>query len=455
MELLVKDGILVTSGQLCRADLLVREGKIAAIGTELPAAADTMIVDAANQYVLPGAVDVHTHLELESNGICSADDYFAGTRAAACGGVTTIFDFVTQEHGEGILAAVARRRLLCAPKACVDYAFHVALTDLTPEVLAEFSAAAKEGITSYKIYMVYRSRNMMMNDADICRALQRTKDTGTLLAVHAENEDVIEMKIEQFKQTGKHAAWYHYLSRPEAVEAEADIRAIHWAKMLHAPLYIVHLANAEGARAVRSARDDGYAVYAETCPQYLHFTSAVYRRPDGRNFVCSPAIKGAASRAALWQGLKDGYIKVVATDHCPFRQADKDRGKADFTKIPNGCMGVETMYPYMLSEALQGRISLQRAVEVCAENPARIFGCTQKGSLVPGKDADFVLFAPRESFTVTQAAMHSDCDYTIWEGVKLQGRILSVYARGQLVCQNGTFLGQAGTGQFVRCIQRI
>ncbi|MFA6849980.1 MAG: amidohydrolase family protein, partial [Selenomonadaceae bacterium] len=354
----------------------------------------------------------------------------------------------------GIREAVEPRQALCDPKACVDYSFHVALTDLTPAVLEEFTEAIAAGLPSYKLFMVYKKDGLMMNDADIYKALQRSKETGALIAVHAENPDVIDMNVERFLAEGKTSPWYHYLSRPEAVEAEADKRAIHWAKTLQAPLYIVHLANEEGMQAVEEAVNQGYTIYAETCPQYLNFTSDVYKREDGRNFVCSPPMKGQASQDALWEGIKRGYIKTVATDHCPFNQKQKDWGKDDFTKIPNGCMGIENLYPYMLSEANKGRISFHKAIEVCCKNPAKIFGCTEKGAIVPGLDADIVLYNPKLDFTITNEKMHSDCDYTIWEGVQLKGYITETYSRGRLVYKNGEFLGKAGWGNFVKCAGR-
>ncbi len=450
MRSIIKGGTIVTSHSKFQADILINNEKIESIGKNL-VNNDAKIIDAEGKYVLPGAIDAHTHLEFPFNGTTSADSYFTGTRAGACGGVTTVFDFVTQRKGQGIREAVKPRHDLCAPQACIDYSFHVALTDLTDEVLNEFSAAAAEGLPSYKLFMVYKKDGLMMDDAAIYKALERSKETGTLIAVHAENPDVIDLNIERFKKSGKLSPWYHYLSRPEAVEAEADIRAIHWAKTLKAPLYIVHLANNIGMKAVQDARAEGYEIYAETCPQYLHFTCDVYKRPDGRNFVCSPPMKGQESQDALWQGIKDGFIDVIATDHCPFRQEQKDWGKDDFTKIPNGCMGIETLYPYMLSQARAGRISFEKAVELCAENPARIFGCQNKGALEPGKDADIVLYDPDIEDTITQTNMHSDCDYTIWEGMPIHGKIIATYSRGKQVYANGTFTGEAGWGKFVPC----
>ncbi|MDR2132261.1 MAG: amidohydrolase family protein, partial [Clostridiales Family XIII bacterium] len=280
----------------------------------------------------------------------------------------------------------------------------------------------------------------------------RSKRIGALIAVHAENNEMVNMFVKRFLAEGKTSAWHHYLSRPEFVEGEADERAIAWAKSLNAPLYIVHLANKQGMDAVTRARNEGYPIFAETCPQYLHFTNEVYKREDGRNWVCSPPIKGAESRDALWAGLLRGDISTVATDHCPFMQAEKDWGLDDFTKIPNGCAGIENMYPYILSEANKGRLSFNKAVEVCATNVAKIFGLSaQKGAIQVGLDADIVLYDPKKSFTIENKLMHGDNDHTVWEGVKLKGYPVATYSRGSLVYQDGKFLGKKGAGGFVKC----
>jgi dihydropyrimidinase len=234
------------------------------------------------------------------------------------------------------------------------------------------------------------------------------------------------------------------------VEAEAVNRAVELAKSTGAPLYIVHLACAGGLVSVERAKAAGFPVYAETCPQYLNFTRDVYKRPDGRNFVCSPPIKGEGSRDALWQGIKSGSINTVATDHCPFRLSDKERGKDDFTMIPNGVMGVENLYPYMLSEANKGRLTFERVVELCAAGPAELFGCApDKGTIATGADADIVLYDPAKDFVISHENMHSDLDYTIWEGVALRGYPVRTYSRGMLVYKDGDFLGSAGYGRFV------
>lgn len=258
------------------------------------------------------------------------------------------------------------------------------------------------------------------------------------------------MRTEQFLKEGKTSAWYHYLSRPEFVEAEADKRAVHWAKHLEAPLYIVHMADKEGLEECIKAKTEGHEIYIETCPQYLEFTCDVYKREDGRNFVCSPPMKGKESQDALWTALKAGLIDTVATDHCPFQSYEKDWGKDDFTKIPNGCAGIENLYPYMLDAANSGKITFERAVEVCSTNPAKIFGCDSKGAIEVGKDADIVIYDKDKDFTVSVNNMHSDCDHTIWEGKKLHGYPVQTYLRGSLVYDNGNFTGTPGSGMYIK-----
>lgn len=451
MDLIIKNGTIITATDTYQADIGVKNGKVVMLGQHLEASG-AEVVDASGKYVLPGAIDAHTHLEMPFGGTTSADSYEAGTRAAACGGVTTVFDFVIQRKGQGLVEAADIRRKLCDPQACVDYSFHTAITDLTPEVLDEFEKSIEYGIPSFKVFMVYKKEGMMVDDGVLTAALEKSKETGALIGVHAENPDLIDRRIEKFLAEGKTSAWYHYLSRPEFVEAEADKRAIHWAKAFDAPLYIVHLANKDGLDEVTKARDEGYEIYAETCPQYLHFTNEVYKREDGRNFVCSPPIKGQESQDALWAGIKRGDIQTVATDHCPFQSYEKDWGKDDFTKIPNGCMGIENLYPYMLSEANKGRLSFNKVVEVCSTNVAKIFGCApEKGTIAPGSDADLVIYDPHKKFIISKDNMHSDVDHTIWEGVELTGYPVMTFCRGKVVFKDGEFVGTPGYGQFVKC----
>lgn len=445
MDLIIKNGTIVTASEIFNADVAASGGKIAQIGESLDCDG-AEVIDAAGKYVLPGAIDAHTHLAMPFGGTISSDDYFAGTRAAACGGTTTVFDFVLQDFGETMMDAVRRRDALCKGNAVVDYAFHVAIKDVSNGLIDSIDEAVKCGVPSFKVFMVY---DFGVTDGVFYQVLKKAKECGALISVHAENNEMVNMFTRQFLSEGKTGAWYHYLSRPEFVEAEADRRAIEWAKSLDTSLYIVHLANKEGVRAVTEARDAGYKIYAETCPQYLEFTCDVYKREDGRNFVCSPPMKGEESRQALWDAIKRGDIATIATDHCPFNRFEKDWGKDDFTKIPNGCAGIENMYPYMLSAANTGKIPFEKAVELCSTNPAKIFGLKDKGSVSVGKDADIVIYDPKKEFTITNDKMHSDCDHTIWEGITVHGYPEKTFARGRLVYDSGEFLGEKGWGRFV------
>lgn len=448
MDLLIKNGTIVNGSESFKADIAVENRKITQIGADISPTDNAKIVDADGKLVLPGAIDAHTHLAMPFGGTISSDDYFAGTRAAACGGTTTVFDFVLQDFGETMVDAVKRRDAMCAPVAAVDYSYHVAVKDVSGDLLDSIEDAVKFGVPSFKVFMVY---DFGVTDGVFYKVLKKAKECGALIGVHAENNEMVKTLTAQYLNEGKTSAWYHYMSRPEFVEAEADIRAIQWAKALDAPLYIVHLANKEGVKAVTQAKDEGYKIYAETCPQYLEFTCDVYKREDGRNFVCSPPMKGEESRQALWEAIKRGDIDTIATDHCPFQSYEKDWGKDDFTKIPNGCAGIENMYPYMLSAANEGKITYEKAVEICSENPAKIFGCRDKGSISIGKDADIVIYNPKTEFTITNDKMHSDCDHTIWEGVKLKGYPEQTYSRGKLVYDKGEFVGESGWGKFVKC----
>ncbi len=448
MKTIIKNGTLIFADESLNCDLVMQNGKITAIGCNLRDEAAEE-VDASGKLVLPGAIDLHTHLAMPFCGTCSADDYFSGTKAAACGGTTTVFDFAGQEAGESFSACIKRRDALAQTQACVDYAFHLGVTDIGGTLLGGMEECAALGVTSFKAYMTY---DFSLDDGELLRLFQKSRECGTLVALHAENKEIIRTRIAEYLAQGKVDPWYHYLSRPEFVEEEAVSRAVQIACAAEAPLYIVHLSSKGSLETVTAARDKGLPIYAETCPQYLNFTNDVYKRADGRNFVCSPPIKGQESQNALWDGLRRGDIQTVATDHCPVQSYEKAWGDKDFTKIPNGCPGVENMYPYMLSQANRGVISFNKAVEVCASNAAKIFACDSlKGSLAPGKDADVVIYDPNIEVTVKNENMHGRGDYTIWEGVKLLGYPQTVYSRGKAVFEKGIFTGQQGEGRFVPC----
>ena len=488
MNILIKNGTIINADGRKKADVVIANGVIAAIDmTEEPSPCLTPdnlefdeIVDATGLLVLPGSIDVHTHFELSfgdtsptGDGFSSADDFYTGTRAAACGGVTTIMDFVTPEINENLIEALEKRKNIADAKTCIDYSLHMGITELNDRVLEEMAQVKAAGVSSFKVFMTYAFK---ITDDEFKRALTRAKELNALVMVHAEDHETLEANRTEFIAAGKTDAWHHYLSRPESVEAKAVEKAIQLAKETGGTLYIVHLACAEGLKAVEKAQKEGYPIYAETCPQYLNFTSEVYKRPDGRNFICSPPMKGKESLDALWKSvwqdrgtvhlsfsngrkrqmnrppvlLDNIGINTLATDHCPFNTYEKDRGKDDFTKTPNGVMGVENLYPYMLSQANKGILSFERVIELCSTNPAKIFGISdKKGSIAPGADADIVLYDPKKEFIITQKNMHSTINYTIWEGTKLKGYPVRTYSRGNLIYKDGEFLGKLGWGQFL------
>lgn len=457
MDLIIKGGTIITPSASYKGDIGIIGGKISEIASYLNPSQNTEIVNAEGKLILPGAIDGHTHLALSFGGTISSDDYYTGTRSAACGGTTTVFDFVQQNAGERMLDAVHRRNALAEKDAAVDYSFHIGVGDVTTDdLLDSMKDAVDFGIPSFKVFMVY---DFGVDDGQFYKVLQKSASIGALVGVHAENRDVNNVLTQQYLAEGRTEAWWHYMAKNEMVEGEADIRAINLAKMAGASLYIVHLANKIGMDAVIKARDEGYPIFAETCPQYLNFTNEVYKRERGRDFVCSPPIKNTESQLALWEGIKSGDITTVATDHCPFKKAEKDWGiikkngtPGDFTTIPNGCAGVENMYPYMLSEANNGRISFNKVVELCASNPAKLFGLEHiKGAIEVGLDADVVIYDPKKSFTITNEKMHGNTDHTIWEGIELKGYPEATYVRGKLVFKDGAFLGLRGDGKLIRC----
>ena len=456
MSLLIKGGLIVTATGRYTADVYVEGDKIKAIGTGLDYPADE-IVDAAGKYVMPGAIDPHTHLSMPFMGTHAQDDYETGTIAAACGGVTTVVDFDLQQKGESLLEAIERKKSWAEGKAAVDFSLHPAVMDPRPEVIEEVQKAILDyGTPSFKIFMVYDFR---VNDATMIKLLEETKKYGGLVQVHAENVYMIQHMNEVLEKQGKLAPYYHAKSRPNIAEEEAISRAAKMVEMTGSRIYIVHLSSKEGLFKVKEARDNGIDIYAETCPQYLLLDEERYNEPNwgGAKYVMSPPLRSKASNEALWTGLKGGDLQVVATDHCPFDfNGKKDMfGKADYKKIPNGAPGIETLLLMLHSEGVaKGRISLEKMVDVLSTSTARMFGLKDKGEIAAGKDADIVVFDPDQKFTVTTGKLHMNVDYTPFEGWEITGMPEKVYARGKLVSQwNGSqmeFTGTVGSGRFIK-----
>jgi dihydropyrimidinase len=456
MSVLFKGGTIVNATGCYRADVFAEGDKIQAIGIKLDKRADE-VVEAKGKYILPGAIDPHTHISMPFMGTYSQDDFETGTIAAACGGVTCLVDFDLQQKGESLLEALERQKALAEGKACIDYSLHLAVMDPRPEIIAEVKQACRDyGTPSFKIFMVYDFR---VDDATMIKLLEETKKYGGLVQVHAENVYIIQHMNEVLAKQGKLQPYYHAVSRPNIAEEEAIHRASKMVELTGSRIYIVHLSSKEGLWIVKQARDRGVNVYAETCPQYLLLDEKRYKEPkwNGAKYVMSPPLRTKESNVALWEGLKGGDLQVVATDHCPFDfKGKKDMfGKDDYKKIPNGAPGIETLLMLIHSEGVvKGRISLERMVEVLSTGTARMFGLKDKGEITVGKDADIVVFDPKQKFTITQKKLHMNVDYTPYEGMKVTGMPSAVYARGKQVARwNGKqmeFVGDVGRGRFIK-----
>jgi dihydropyrimidinase len=449
---LIKDGTIVTAVDRYRGDVLIENETIELIGTSLDIHADK-VIDAADKYVLPGGIDVHTHLDMPFGGATSADDFETGTIAAAYGGTTSIVDFAIQYKGQTLHHAWETWMKKAESKAVIDYGFHMIMTDFNDQVEQEMDALVRQGVTSFKLFMAYRGV-FMLDDASIFKALLRTGQNGGTICMHAENGDVIDVLVQRALAAGHTAPRYHALTRPARAEAEATHRAIALAEIADVPIYIVHLSAAEALEKVTEARDRGLLAYAETCPQYLFLSYDNYEEPDfgGSKYVMSPPLREKAKQAELWRGLAFNDLQCVSTDHCPFCMKEKRLGEHDFSKIPNGAPGIETRMSLVYDGGVrEGRISLNRFVELTSTSPAKIFGLfPRKGTIAPGSDADIVVFDPNRTITLSAKALHMNVDYNPYEGRQVTGATDTVLSRGRVVIENGKFVGKAGSGSFLK-----
>ena len=456
MRTLIKNGTVVTATDHYKGDVLVEDEKISVIGTSLDIKADK-IIDASGKYVLPGGIDVHTHLDMPFGGATSADDFETGTRAAAFGGTTSIVDFAIQYRGQKLHDAWEAWARKAEGKAVVDYGFHMIITDLNDQVEGEMDALVRQGITSFKLFMAYPGV-FMLDDGSIFKALLRTGKNGGTICMHAENGGVIDVLVQRALAEGKTAPKYHALTRPARAEGEATHRAIALAEIADVPIYIVHLSAAEALEMVTEARDRGLPAFAETCPQYLFLSYDNYEEPDfgGSKYVMSPPLRDKAKQDQLWRGLAFNDLQAIATDHCPFCMKEKRLGQNDFSKIPNGAPGIETRMSLVYDGGVRtGRISLNRFVELTSTSPAKIFGLfPRKGTIAPGSDADIVVFDPNRTITLSVGTLHMNVDYNPYEGRQVTGATDTVLSRGRLVIENGKFVGRAGAGSFIKRASR-
>jgi dihydropyrimidinase len=453
---LVKNGTVITASDRYDADIYIDKGVITHIGQGLSMPADT-VVDASGKLVMPGGIDVHTHLDMPFGGTTSADDFESGTIAAAHGGTTTLIDFAIQNFGEGLYPGFEAWMKRAEGKAVIDYGFHMIVRELTDQVSVDMDKMVRdEGVTSFKLFMAYPGV-FMVDDATIFKALTKTRDNGGLICMHAENGGVIDTLVAEALRKGQTAPKYHALTRPPRAEAEATGRAVALAEMAGVPIYIVHLSCSAALEKIRQARDMGLPAYAETCPQYLFLSYEDYERPDfeGAKYVMSPPLREKWNQDALWKGLARNDLQVVSTDHCPFcmnEPPQKQAGKDDFSKIPNGAPGIETRLMLVWDGGVRaGRIDMHRFVEIVSTNPARMFGLwPKKGTVAVGSDGDLVLFDPERETTLSASTHHMRVDYNPYEGRVVRGSPAVVLSRGEVVVDHGNFKAKKGRGKYVK-----
>lgn len=456
MSLLIKNGRIVTAVDDYYADVLIDGEQVAMIGRDL-AVESARVIDAAGRLVIPGGIDPHTHMEMPFGGTTSADDFETGTRAAAFGGTTTIVDFAIQTKGGSTLQGLETWHEKAAGKAVIDYGFHMIVTDMPDSRLVEMGRLADEGVTSYKLFMAYPGV-LYSDDATIFRTMRRAGEDGTLVCMHAENGIVIDEIVKAAIKEGKTAPRYHAKTRPTRMEGEGVHRAIAIAEVAGVPVYIVHLSSSDALEEVKRARDRGVHAFAETCPQYLLLDETSYDQPgfEGAKYVMTPALREKWNQDKLWQGLQFGDLHTIATDHCPFCfGGQKELGRDDFTKIPNGAPGVENRMSLIYNGGVvSGRISVNKFVELTSTAAAKMFGMfPKKGTIAVGSDADIVVFDPERVETISVANPHThhmNVDYNTFEGMRVQGFPEIVIARGQVVVENNAFLGRKGAGRFIK-----
>lgn len=453
MKTLIKNGRIITAVDDYTADILVEGEQIAVIGRRLDMEADRAI-DATGKLVIPGGIDPHTHMELPFGGTSSSDDFRTGTVAAAHGGTTTIIDFAVQYQGESLTQALDNWHRKAEGKTAIDYSFHLIATDIPDSRLPEMRQVIREGVMSFKLFMAYPGV-FLVDDATIYRAMKTAGEAGGLICMHAENGVVINEIIKNALAEGHTAPKYHGLTRPTKAEAEGVHRAIAIAEMAGSPVYIVHLSCYDALQEVREARDLGLAAYAETCPQYLFLDYSYYEQEgfEGAKYVMTPPLREKWNQEKLWQGLAGNDLQVVSTDHCPFCfKEQKELGRDDFTKIPNGGPGVENRMSLIYNGGVVGgRISHNRFVELTSTAAAKLFGLfPRKGTIAVGSDADIVIFDPNEEMTISAATHHMNVDYSAYEGMKVRGVTKTVLSRGRVIVEDGNYTGKAGDGQFIR-----
>jgi len=446
--LLIKDGTLVTPQGLLEADLLIQGEHVKTIGRGLPAVHDTHVIEARGCYVLPGVIDAHVHIALDTGIYRTPDDWFIGTRAAACGGVTTVVDFATQFPGQSLREAV-EARLEEAREAVIDYALHVMVTDLPPGREGELADLVELGTPSIKLYTTYRP-NYYADDATILRLMEAAADAGVLPLVHCENDSLVTARTEALVSAGETGWRYHGRSRPALAEQEAIQRVLFLAEAAGCPVHICHCSTGRSVALVAEARDGGQMVTCETCPQYLLLDNSAYEGPEPWRYILQPPLRDPEEPDLLWTMVEAGAVDLLVTDHCDYTKEQKVAAD-DFTRTPGGLPGLETLLPLMATYGVaEGRLTWPQLVELLAANPARAWGLwPRKGALLPGAEADVVVYDPQPEGTISADGLHHLAGYTPYEGLRVQGRVRVTISRGRVVYREGRFTGRRGQGRFV------
>jgi dihydropyrimidinase len=455
-RILISGGTVVTATETIRADVLIEGEKVAALlGEGVPVPEGVELIDAGGRFVFPGSVDAHTHMEIPFGAATSKDTFETGTQAAAWGGTTTIIDFPIQMKGDSLIGSFEATMEKAAGNSAIDFGFHQIVGDVNEQSLAELDLVLAEGVTSYKLFTAYPGV-YYSTDAEVMRVMQWASGNGSTVLMHAENGSAIDLLREQAVARGALTPLDHALTRPAEMEGEAAHRTILLAELTGAPLYIVHISAKQVVAEVAAARARGSHVFGETCPQYLFLEQAMLDQGfEGAKFVCSPPLRDRSEghQEALWQGLANGDLQVVATDHCPFDfEGQKTLGRDDFTKIPNGLPVVEHRFPLLVHAALaEQRMSLNRMVEISATTPAKLFGLfPSKGTIAVGSDADIVIVDPGATDVLSATTHHMNVDYSCFEGMELRGKVETVLSRGRVIVADGTFIGSRSHGRYLR-----
>ena len=454
MSLIIKNGTIFTASDTFKADIRAVNGIITEIADKINAESGDEVIDAAGLEIYPGAIDVHTHLDMPFMGTVTADDFASGTTAAACGGTTSVVDFAIPSKGQPLKEAAAIWHKKAEGRSAIDYGFHIAIVEYNERVASEIPALIEDGITSFKCFFAYKG-SLMVNDGEFIETLNLAKKHGALVSIHAENGEMLSYLANKFINEGKTAPEYHEASHPAIAEGEAVHRGAVLAKMADVPLYIVHMSCKEALDEIKVALCSRQLIFAETCPQYLLLSNKLYHANgfEAAKWVMSPPLRDCENNDIIWDAIRDGFVKVIATDHCSFNfKGQKETGLSSFAKIPNGGPGigdrVNLIYSYGVAK---NKISKNKFAEVVSANPAKIFGMyPSKGSVAIGADADLTIIDPLKKGEISVKTSHHKVDYNSYEGFALEGMAVMTISRGRLIAKDNKFLGTLGHGKYIK-----